>query len=42
MLSHATLGVASVDEARRFYEPILGELGLILEAVELATLEWAS
>jgi transposase InsO family protein len=42
MLSQTTLGVTSVGEARRFYEPILGELGLILEAVELATLEWAS
>jgi transposase InsO family protein len=42
MLSHATLGVTSVGEARRFYKPILGELGLILEAVELATLERAS
>ena len=31
-----------MGEARRFYEPILGELGLILEAAELATLEWAS
>lgn len=31
MFSHTTLGVADIGRARRFYDPLLGALGLVIK-----------
>ncbi len=38
MYSHTTIGVADIGRAHRFYEPLLGRLGLV---VKFADEDWA-
>ena len=42
MFSHTTLGVADVDLARRFYDPLLGALGLELKFANDTWAGWKS
>jgi catechol 2,3-dioxygenase-like lactoylglutathione lyase family enzyme len=39
MLSHTSLGTANIQLSRRFYEPVLGQLGLVLK---FADENWAA
>lgn len=40
MLSHTTLGVSDVAAARRFYEPVLESLGLVLKFADDTWAGW--